>query len=103
MKFCSNKCDRIIDINKNSPSGKKNRKKKDILKTPHTLGSEAMENFEKKCSVQMHKSCHWCDGPCFQAWKFKRRHANPELGCPFLKYKTVQYIIEVNNLVGQFF
>lgn len=51
----------------------------------------------------MHKSCHWCDGPCFQAWKFKRRHANPELGCSFLKYKTVQYIIEVNNLVGQFF
>lgn len=47
MKFCSNKCDRIIDINKNSPSGKKNRKKKDILKTPHTPGSEAMENFEK--------------------------------------------------------
>lgn len=51
----------------------------------------------------MHRSCHWYGGPCFQTWKFKRRHSNPEVGCPFLKYKPVQYIFDVNNLAGWFF
>lgn len=55
MKFSSNKCDRIIDINKNSPFGEK--KKKDILKTPRSLCSEAVENFEEKIfCVQIHES-----------------------------------------------
>lgn len=51
MKFSWNKCDKIVDIKKNSPSwGKK--KKKGILKSPHSLGSEAVANFEEKiCCV----------------------------------------------------
>lgn len=46
MKFSSNKCDRIIDINKNSPFGKKKIIIKDILKTPHGLDSEALRQWK---------------------------------------------------------
>lgn len=47
MKFSSNKCNRIIDINKNSLFGeKKIIIIKDILKTPHGLDSEAPRQWK---------------------------------------------------------
>lgn len=48
MKFSWKKCDRIIDVNKNSSFWEKKRKRKGILKTPHSLVFEAVENFEEK-------------------------------------------------------